>query len=139
MKLWLDCEFNSYRGDLLSIALVDEKGFSFYKVLPYSHLAIDPWVQANVIPFLNAEPTDRLQVQLELQDFLEEYQEIFVIADWPDDIKYFMELLITAPGERIDTPPLKMTVRRDIDVHGIIPHNALSDAEAMRQYCLLND
>lgn len=34
MRLWIDCEFNSYKGQLMSLALVGEGDVQFYAVLP---------------------------------------------------------------------------------------------------------
>ena len=34
MKLFLDCEFNGFGGELISMALVDENERYFYEVLP---------------------------------------------------------------------------------------------------------
>lgn len=33
MKLFIDCEFNEFGGDLLSMAIVSENGDEFYEVL----------------------------------------------------------------------------------------------------------
>lgn len=51
MKLFLDCEFNGFGGELISMALVDEQGKYFYEVLPCPQPI--PWVQENVMPKLN--------------------------------------------------------------------------------------
>jgi hypothetical protein len=54
-----------------------------------------------------------------------------IIADWPEDIKHFCDALITGPGLRLDTPPLTMEIRRDIDAVSAVPHNALEDARGI--------
>jgi hypothetical protein len=56
---------------------------------------------------------------------------VHLVADWPEDIQHFCEALITAPGLRIDTPPLTMEIRRDLDAVSALPHNALEDARAI--------
>ncbi len=38
MNLFLDCEFNGFGGELISMALVDEHGLFFYEVLECPHL-----------------------------------------------------------------------------------------------------
>jgi hypothetical protein len=56
MKLFLDCEFNGFGGELISMALVDENEKYFYEVLP----CMNPtsWVFNNVIPILNKQAID---------------------------------------------------------------------------------
>lgn len=34
MRFFIDCEFNEFRGELISMALVAEDGREFYEVLP---------------------------------------------------------------------------------------------------------
>ena len=50
----------------------------------------------------------------------------------PEDIAHFCQSLIVGPGARINTPHLTMEIRRDLDAVSEIPHNALSDARAIR-------
>lgn len=57
MILFLDTEFTGLdqdKPDLISIALVDEKGREFYAELPTSHYAVqcNEWVHFNVLPHL---------------------------------------------------------------------------------------
>lgn len=132
MKLWIDTEFNGFKGSLLSIALVDETGHSFYQVTHCGE-RIDPWVRDHVIPVPHKEAVPLHLLKSKLSAFLLAYDHIHVIADWPDDIRHFCDLLITAPGQRIDAPPLTMEIRRDLDgAISKIPHNALEDALAIR-------
>ena len=140
MKLWVDTEFNGFNGELLSIALVAENGEEFYEVLMYSS-ATDPWVADHVLPVMNSHaglgmrnPVSRCRVTRLLQHFLMQFESIHVIADWPEDIAHFCRLLLTeVPGERINTPPLTMEIKR-FDAPSKVPHNALEDARGMRQY-----
>jgi len=129
MEIFLDCEFDGHKGKLLSMALVAGDGAEWYQVI--SKDATDQWVIDNVVPVLFS--TDQHSEIMTLQEFLFQYEHIYIIADWPDDIKYFCEELVTAPGRRIDTPRLYMEIRRDIDSQASkIPHNALADARAIR-------
>lgn len=50
MRLFIDGEWNSFGGDLISLALVAEDGREWYEVLD----CVDPhpWVAENVIPKL---------------------------------------------------------------------------------------
>lgn len=130
MNLCIDCEWNGFRGALLSMALVDEYGREFYEVLQAPSY-IDPWVKENVMPKLNKAPVSEKFLRVCLDAFLVRYDKIHVIADWPEDIGRFCEMLITGPGMRIDTPPLTMEVIR-LDSYSENPHNALADARALR-------
>ena len=145
MKIFIDCEYNGMNGQLLSMALVpiDKQFEPFYQ----EHVIYEPiteWVSENVIPKLNQFtigrdlriPCDRLQFQASLMMYLNQYDSLHLIADWPDDIKYFCDLLITGPGMRIDTPSLTMEIRRDLDCISTNPHHALADAITMRDYYL---
>lgn len=129
VRLYIDCEWNSYRGDLVSIALVAEDGREFYAVLGCDNP--DPWVAENVMPKLGAAPESLGSVQVRLSLFLAQFRAVHIVADWPEDIEHFCRLLITGPGERIDTPPLTMEVVR-IDAPSDDPHNALADARGIR-------
>ena len=137
MQLAIDCEYNGMGGELISIALVECRlenrvGGEFYAVLDCPKP--QPWVEKYVIPVLGMHSVETLPaVQARLQQFLDQYPEgIELIADWPEDIAYFCRLLITAPGERIDTPQINIGIHRDIDSEkSKIPHNALEDARAL--------
>jgi hypothetical protein len=130
MKLWIDTEFNEFRGELISMALVDEFGVFFYEVLPCENPG--PWVAEHVMPILEKKPIRMDQFQAHLQSFLSQYNGVHLIADWPEDIKHFCDALITGPGMRINTPPLTMEIRRDLDCVSHLPHNALADAFCIR-------
>ena len=135
MKLFIDTEFNGYKGDLLSIALVAADGRYFYKELHFAD-DYDPWVKANVLPFLHGKPETTSDVQIALQAWLLAYDAVEIIADWPDDIRYFCELLITGPGVCINTPPLSFTIIQHVEYKSAIPHNALADAMGIQAWYL---
>lgn len=133
MRIWLDTEFNDYRGDLISMALVAEDGREWYEVLPC--LYPSPWVAEHVMPVLGKTPVETGAMALSLSEFLRGYDSVHVIADWPADVAHFCNVLVVGPGRRIDTPPLTFEVIRDLpDTSDIsaIPHNALEDARALR-------
>lgn len=132
MKLWLDCEFNGYRGELISLALVAEDGSSLYKVLELPE-RVDPWVAEHVIPVLGKGyiPVERWQAQNAVEAYLAKFETVHIVTDWPDDVRYFCELMLTGPGRRIDTPPLTFEVVR-LDGESDTPHNALADARGLR-------
>jgi hypothetical protein len=129
MRLWIDTEFK-FKGALISIALVAEDGREFYAVLGCENPG--PWVAEHVMPILGQEAEPLPVAQSRLQAFLRPYEAIHLVADWPEDIAHFCNFLITGPGFRIDTPPLTLEIRRDLDAVSDIPHNALADARAIR-------
>lgn len=130
MRIWIDCEFNEFRGELISLALVSESGDEWYEVLPCARPG--NWVAQHVMPILGREPISPSLFATSLQRWLMRFVSVHIIADWPEDISHFCQSLIVGPGVRINTPPLTMEVRRDLDlVLSEIPHNALADARAI--------
>ena len=110
MKFWIDAEWNDFRGDLISMALVDEDGREWYEVLECSNPS--PWVAKNVMPVLNREAVSMDYMRNRLRELLSGYGHIHVIADWPEDIQHFCTLLIVAPGIKIEAPPLTFEITK---------------------------
>lgn len=130
MNVYLDTEFNDFGGELISLAMVDETGREFYAVLGCQ--SPTPWVRHNVLPVLGQRPASLRMLQTRMEKWLADYTSVHVVADWPEDIAHFCRALITGPGMRLDTPPLTMEVRRDLDSgQSAVPHNALEDAKAI--------
>jgi hypothetical protein len=138
---FLDTEFNGYLGELISLAIVSEEGPELYvSNVDRVENNVD-WVRDNVIPVLTAAGAEPLcsnleQISYEVEKFLECDANPVIFADWPDDIKYLCEVLITGPGKMIDVPRLKFRLVR-IDsypttLQGAVQHNALWDARALR-------
>jgi hypothetical protein len=136
MNLYIDCEFNGFGGQLISMALVAEDGTEFYEVIPLLEEA-DSWVAKHVMPILNKDVVSPHCFKQKLYSFINEYEKIHVIADWPDDIRYFCEELIVGPGLMKHTPA-KMTMEINRKIKGIskLPHNALEDARANAEYMM---
>jgi len=66
-KLFIDCEFNEFGGDLISMALVAEDGQEFYEVLNLENdWKYGSWVFANVVPYLNKDPITKQLFQQKL-------------------------------------------------------------------------
>lgn len=133
MKFYLDTEFNGFGGELISLALVSEHGHEWYEVLDYNQLELNDWVKENVIPVLNKKPISKIAFVKSLALFLNKFEEIEIIADWPDDISYFCKSLITGPGKMI---PLFSKIGFELDLNlstkdSKIPHNALEDAKSL--------
>lgn len=129
VRVWIDCEFNEFKGDLISMALVAEDGREWYESLGCENPG--PWVAQHVMPIIGKASMNLVAFQYSLRLWLAQFDSIHVIADWPEDIKHFCEALITGPGNRLDTPPLTMEVVR-IDATSELPHNALADARGIR-------
>lgn len=140
MKYYIDCEFNSFGGELISLALVSQDcEKQFYVVLPYEHLKLHPWVQEHVIPVLFRKPCGtKLDAQRKLAKFLYDNavkNEITIVADWPEDFKYLCNLMLTGPGSCIDLPIVTMVIDMvnlpSTCDYSMTPHNALEDALAL--------
>ena len=132
MRIWIDTEFNEFKGDLISIALIDENERKFYFAVPCENPG--SWVAEHVMPILGVNPKPLKDVQILLQYWLSTYDSIHIISDWPEDLKHFLDLLIVGPGLRINTPTLTLEVRRDLDsIPSEVPHNALADVIAIRK------
>ena len=130
MNLFIDTEFNSFGGDLISIALVADDGKEFYQELPLPDV-IHPWVREHVVPYMDNQNTPRRLVQQRLEAFLHQFDRVHVIADWPDDLRFFCDLLITGPGDRISLPKVTMELAL-VDGQSELPHHALHDARGIR-------
>lgn len=151
MRYYLDCEFNGMGGEFLSLALVPEDGqLPFFKplYLVRSPLPdnIEPWVANHVLPKMHADYPQQQGVYASgslatfrtyLQEYLRDDTDVTIITDWPDDIKYFCELILTGPGTMIEVrPSIKFEMHRvdayPTDLPGAIQHNAYWDAMALR-------
>lgn len=135
MKFYIDTEFNGFGGKLMSMAIVPEDTTipEFYQELEMRD-QLEPWVKQNVVPHMFQFPISYGVFQAELSRYLWQFkdQEIVIVADWPDDIRYFCESLITGPGMRINTPNIKFELDLSINYTSEVPHNALWDARAIR-------
>jgi hypothetical protein len=146
LRYFLDTEFNGFGGDLISLALVPEYGDQdFYVSLPLP-AKVHSWVQQNVIPYLRSVPLgvdhmlSREQAARHIEVYLANDPDPVIVADWPDDLGYFCHLLVTGPGEMITIDGLRLEL---INAAGFsaaansrMPHNALYDARALKDFCL---
>lgn len=142
MNYYLDTEFDGFGGPLLSMALVREDGASLYLVY-HDAAAKDMWVRENVLPIMRAVPFDVSVVNCahsggayRIAEFLHGDPCPHIHTDWPDDVRYFCEAIITAPGEMVAIPHLRFEVHRvdayPTDLPGAVQHNAWWDAMALR-------
>lgn len=132
MKIFVDCEWSDYRGDLLSMALVAEDGREWYRELPV--LECNAWVLQHVVPHLSRNHVDPRQFSAELGLFLRSLgaREVEIIVDWPEDIERFCASLIVGPGQRVSTPDLRFRIIDGNAAVSALPHHALHDARAIR-------
>lgn len=146
MRYYLDCEFDGLGGPLISMGLVREDGTARYWILPYGELS--PWVSENVAPVLRLDGQHAEQVTAEelayrLSEFISPDTSPIIVADWPDDIKYFCEHVIKgslwwekAGGPMQPIVGLSFEVVRvdayPTELPGAVRHNALWDALALR-------
>lgn len=145
MRYFLDTEFNGFAGALISVALVPEYGDDeFYVSLP---LAEEPhgWVQRNVIPYLRHVPPgidmelSRVEAAHHLADYLAGDPEPVIVADWPEDLAHFCALLVTGPGRMAGVDfglrlELINAAGFSAAANSRVPHNALHDARALRDF-----
>lgn len=137
MLIFIDTEFNGFGGELISLALVTAEGQDFYEVLQPTKPIVH-WVKENVMPYLEKEPITKIEFQAKLYQYLMGVSKfgqepLTIIADWPDDIKYFCESLITGPGSCITTPAkMNFVLNRNLSSReSRVPHNAFHDAVAI--------
>jgi len=134
LKLFLDTEFNGFGGKLISMALVPENNTipEFYVELEIKD-QLEPWVAENVVPHLFLNPCTHNKFQQTLAQYLNWVGDCTIVADWPDDIRYFCESLITGPGQRIALKNnIKFELDFSIEYESVVPHNALHDARTIR-------
>lgn len=138
-RYFLDTEFNEFGGDLISLALVGEDGSELYLATACDNPGA--WVKENVLPIVKCEGAKPINIGPKdfghaIAWFLQHDKVPTIIADWPDDIRYFCQAIITAPGEMVAIRRLQFQMLR-IDAYptelpGAVQHNALWDARALR-------
>ena len=136
MRLFLDTEFNGFGGELISLALIPENPEvpEFYKEIQISG-QLETWVRDNVIPHLILSPCTHREFQQALAQYMWEMGESVIIADWPDDVRYFCQSLITGPGTMLKLMHnVKFELDFGIEYDSLVPHNALHDARAIRDF-----
>jgi hypothetical protein len=146
VRYFLDTEFNGFGGALLSVALVPDDGEEFYATLAPVGDPL-PWVERNVLPFLDHVPAalqsprlSRRDAAIELSHYLSVDREPVIVADWPEDIAQLCTLLMTGPGEMVPVPPLTFQLLPlggfSTAANSAVPHNALHDARALKEHVL---
>ena len=118
----------------------------FYAVIEHDGVT-DPWVERNVVPFLDMVPESlksprmaRAEVAEALAHWLAHDEAPDIVADWPEDLAQLCMLLVTGPGRMAAMPGLTL---RFVPLRGFscaansaVPHNALHDARALRNHIM---
>ena len=109
MRYFLDTEYNGIGGALLSIALVPDDGDELYLTFKTSGPLLE-WVERHVVPYLNSVPEQlscprltREHAAHALERYLRHDDEPLIFADWPEDIAQFCNLMVTGPGNMVET------------------------------------
>lgn len=136
MRYFLDAEYNGFGGELISIALVpeDEAAAPFYAALACPEPT--PWVAEHVLPVLEIEPVSRGELVDGFADYLIDDPDPLLVADWPEDVAHAARLLVTGPGRMKPIRSIRFELVDPVLIGPIMPgtspHNALSDATALR-------
>jgi hypothetical protein len=132
--LYLDTEFNGHGGQLISLALVTEKqdGPEFYGVLPLPK-QVHPWVAEHVIPKLEREPEDMELFRFRLFTFLQRRND-HIMADWPADHMHLLNCMLGPGFETSWSKDFTLLLVTQTNPKPVNPHNALSDARALRDW-----
>jgi len=146
MLYFMDAEFNEFGGELISLALVRQDNESLYLLYPEQE-QYGEWVEKNVIPIIWSipSPLPGMAYRIESHEdgarriaaFLADDPDPVIITDWPDDIKYFCQAIITGPGMMINLDNLTFRMVR-IDsyptkLENAVQHNAWHDAMALKE------
>ena len=146
MRYFLDTEYNGIGGALLSLALVPDDGDDLYLTLQSSEPLVE-WVERHVVPYLDSVTPrlscprlSRADAAQALEQYLRHDDDPVIVADWPEDIAQFCNLMVTGPGDMIDARNVTFELRPlsnfSTAANSKVPHNALHDARALRDHLL---
>lgn len=75
-----------------------------------------------------------------LERYLRHDDDALIVADWPEDIAQFCNLMITGPGDMVEirhvTFRLVPMSNFSTAANSRVPHNALHDARALRDHVM---
>jgi hypothetical protein len=143
LRYFLDCEFNGFGGELISLALSGETGELYLARPDYEldALAAQDWVAEHVLPVMSLASARPDVIPLDtfgraIQSFLADDPAPTIVADWPEDLMHLMQCLIISPGHMVRIPDLSLTLLHisayPTDMDEAVQHNALWDARALR-------
>jgi hypothetical protein len=104
-------------------------------------------VERHVLPYFDTVPVglvgprlNRADAAVELAHYLGADPHPVIVADWPEDIAQFCNLLMTGPGDMVRVPPISFDFVPlggfSTAANSTVPHNALHDARALREHIL---
>ena len=118
-----------------------------FRQMPERTLIVIQWVQQHVIPYLDMVPEQLFCPRLTRKDaahalerYLRHDPNPLIVADWPEDVAQFCNLLITGPGDMVELRHLtfQLTPMSNFSTAGNskVPHNALHDARSLRDHVI---
>lgn len=134
MRLYLDTEFNGHGGELISIALAASEGEDFYAEIDAKLLNLDPWVKEHVSPHLIGEGEPMRVLRRRLRAYLQDREECTIYADWPADFEHLMHLMCGPSYDESWMIRCELQLLSHSSPDPKTPHNALSDAQALRDW-----
>lgn len=137
--LFLDTEFNGFGGQLISIAIVSDQSRDELYVVRDLPSNMHPWVKEHVVPYLLQSPSPDYILKDKLVNYLNKHRGEVIVADWPEDFIHLLALLCEPNGVQYNVGDLKLQLIRQSDPVPLIPHNAVSDARALRDWYVANN
>ncbi len=137
MRVYIDCEFNGFGGELISMALVRDDGLEWYYGREEPRVW-NEWVYENVFPVLGDVSflgQGRFNAKLHL--FLRGCDGCEFVADHPADFKHLTEQMDAISSRNNFVIPIECTMtllRGSPAISSEVPHNALSDARALMKW-----
>jgi hypothetical protein len=131
-RLFLDTEFNGHAGELISIALVADDGSETYAVcgIPADP---DPWVAEHVLPLVDVEAIGSDRAREQVVAFVRQFENPTIICDFPTDLEHFFRLMRGPSFDVSYWNDMRVEMSQSPrDPTPDRPHNALSDARALR-------
>ena len=147
MRYFLDTEYNGFGGGLISLALVPEEGDQEYYVVVPTSEEPHPWVARHVMPYLRSVPAmlynelDPVAAAHDIAAYLGTDPDPEIVCDWPEDIALFCRLIQTSDGQIVELANVRFHFLRTPGFstarNSRVPHNALHDARALRDFVLM--
>ncbi len=137
MRVYLDCEFNGFGGELITMAFVADDGCEWYRACQEPRVW-NQWVYENVFPVLgDVEFIGRNAFSTDLHEFLKSCDGCEFIADHPADLKHLADWMDEISSRNNFVIPIECTMtllRGSPAIAPEVPHNALSDARALMKW-----
>ncbi len=135
MRIFVDCEFNGFGGELVSMALVpeDESIEPWYEVIDHRGAFFwDRWVYENVFPVFGKDPIGQEDFRSSFLKYINQFENPTICADWYTDLVHFFSLF--AGENHTESVGYACTAELVLidNYQSEIPHNALFDAMAIR-------